>query len=472
MEKAMRLDRYLVEMNKGSRSEVKKMIKSGRVSVDGEICREAERKIQPSASEVSLDGKQVGYAAFEYFMLNKPAGVVSATEDGRHKTVVSLIEDAKRRDLFPVGRLDIDTEGLLLITNDGKLAHRLLSPKKHVDKTYFARVEGRLPEDAAEQFAGGITLEDGTRTLPARLVIQKAAETAEENGKTESGLSEIELTIHEGKFHQVKRMFEAVSCRVVYLKRLSMGSLRLDGSLAPGACRRLTAEEISKLQEEGGPGEERGLLSGKRAFLFDLDGTLVDSMWMWGAIDIEYLGKFGISCPKDLQKAIEGMSFTETAIYFKERFSLPDSLEQIKADWIAMSIEKYRTEVPLKPGVRRFLEEAEGKGIQMAICTSNGREMVDAVLGALKIRDFFTCVITGCEVAAGKPSPDIYLEAARRLSVKPEECAVFEDVPAGILAGKRAGMTVFAVEDDFSKGMEQEKRRLADGYIDGYLALL
>lgn len=472
MEKAMRLDRYLVEMNKGSRSEVKKMIKSGRVSVDGEICREAERKIQPSASEVSLDGKQVGYAAFEYFMLNKPAGVVSATEDGRHKTVVSLIEDAKRRDLFPVGRLDIDTEGLLLITNDGKLAHRLLSPKKHVDKTYFARVEGRLPEDAAEQFAGGITLEDGTRTLPARLVIQKAAETAEENGKTESGLSEIELTIHEGKFHQVKRMFEAVGCRVVYLKRLSMGSLRLDGSLAPGACRRLTAEEISKLQEEGGPGDERGLLSGKRAFLFDLDGTLVDSMWMWGAIDIEYLGKFGISCPKDLQKAIEGMSFTETAIYFKERFSLPDSLEQIKADWIAMSIEKYRTEVPLKPGVRRFLEEAEGKGIQMAICTSNGREMVDAVLGALKIRDFFTCVITGCEVAAGKPSPDIYLEAARRLSVKPEECAVFEDVPAGILAGKRAGMTVFAVEDDFSKGMEQEKRRLADGYIDGYLALL
>lgn len=472
MEKAMRLDRYLVEMNKGSRSEVKKMIKSGRVSVDGEICREAERKIQPSASEVSLDGKQVGYAAFEYFMLNKPAGVVSATEDGRHKTVVSLIEDAKRRDLFPVGRLDIDTEGLLLITNDGKLAHRLLSPKKHVDKTYFARVEGRLPEDAAEQFAGGITLEDGTRTLPARLVIQKAAETAEENGKTESGLSEIELTIHEGKFHQVKRMFEAVGCRVVYLKRLSMGSLRLDGSLAPGACRRLTAEEISKLQEEGGPGEERELLSGKRAFLFDLDGTLVDSMWMWGAIDIEYLGKFGISCPKDLQKAIEGMSFTETAIYFKERFSLPDSLEQIKADWIAMSIEKYRTEVPLKPGVRRFLEEAEGKGIQMAICTSNGREMVDAVLGALKIRDFFTCVITGCEVAAGKPSPDIYLEAARRLSVKPEECAVFEDVPAGILAGKRAGMTVFAVEDDFSKGMEQEKRRLADGYIDGYLALL
>lgn len=472
MEKAMRLDRYLVEMKKGSRSEVKKMIKSGRVSVDGETCREAERKIQPSASEVSLDGTQVGYAAYEYFMLNKPAGVVSATEDGRHKTVVSLIEDAKRRDLFPVGRLDIDTEGLLLITNDGKLAHRLLSPKKHVDKTYFARVEGRLPENAIEQFKKGLTLEDGTRTLPARLVIQKASGTAEDDGKADSNLSEIELTIHEGKFHQVKRMFEAVGCRVVYLKRLSMGSLRLDESLAPGAYRRLTEEEISKLQGEGASGDERGLLSGKRAYLFDLDGTLVDSMWMWGAIDIEYLGKFGIPCPKDLQKAIEGMSFTETAVYFKERFSLPDSLEQIKADWTAMSIEKYRTEVPLKPGVRRFLEEAAERDIKMAICTSNGREMVDAVLSALKIRDFFSCVITGCEVAAGKPSPDIYLEAARRLSVKPEECAVFEDVPAGILSGKRAGMTVFAVEDDFSKGMEQEKRRLADGYMDGYLALL
>ena len=322
------------------------------------------------------------------------------------------------------------------------------------------------------QFKEGLTLEDGTRTLPARLVIQKASGTAEDDGKADSSLSEIELTIHEGKFHQVKRMFEAVGCRVVYLKRLSMGSLRVDESLAPGAYRRLTEEEISKLQGEGASGDERGLLSGKRAFLFDLDGTLVDSMWMWGAIDIEYLGKFGIPCPKDLQKAIEGMSFTETAVYFKERFSLPDSLEQIKADWTAMSIEKYRTEVPLKPGVRRFLEKAAERDIKMAICTSNGREMVDAVLSALKIRDFFSCVITGCEVAAGKPSPDIYLEAARRLSVKPEECAVFEDVPAGILSGKRAGMTVFAVEDDFSKGMEQEKRRLADGYIDGYLALL
>ena len=239
MEKAMRLDRYLVEMKKGSRSEVKKMIKSGRVSVDGEICREAERKIQPSASEVSLDGTQVGYAAYEYFMLNKPAGVVSATEDGRHKTVVSLIEDAKRRDLFPVGRLDIDTEGLLLITNDGKLAHQLLSPRRHVDKTYYARIEGNVTEDLVPLFQSGVDIgtEDAPEmTLPARLVI------------LESGpVSCVRLTIQEGKYHQIKRMFQAVGMKVVYLKRETMGPLVLDPDLKPGEYRPLTLEEKKKL---------------------------------------------------------------------------------------------------------------------------------------------------------------------------------------------------------------------------------
>ena len=236
MEKAMRLDRYLVEMKKGSRSEVKKMIKSGRVSVNGEICREAERKIQPSASEVSLDGTQVGYAAYEYFMLNKPAGVVSATEDGRHKTVVSLIEDAKRRDLFPVGRLDIDTEGLLLITNDGKLAHRLLSPKKHVDKVYFARVQGEVTEADAELFSRGVDIGDERPTLPAVLEIVNSGT-----------YSEVLLTIREGRFHQVKRMFHAVGKEVVYLKRLQMGPLKLDETLAPGEYRRLKKEEVDTL---------------------------------------------------------------------------------------------------------------------------------------------------------------------------------------------------------------------------------
>lgn len=457
----MRLDKFLVEMKKGSRSEVKKLIKSGRVTVDGQTVREPEQKFDPERAQISLDGQTVSYASFEYFMLNKPQGVVSATEDRRFQTVVDLIDTARRKDLFPAGRLDIDTEGLLLITNDGQLAHQLLSPKKHVDKVYFARVEGILPSDVKEQFAKGLTLDGDVKTLPARLELLK-----------EGPVSEVRLTIHEGKFHQVKRMFEAVGCRVIYLKRLSMGSLVLDETLAPGEYRRLTDDELCALKgEEVSSLENSSPLAGKKAFLFDLDGTLVDSMWMWGAIDVEYLGKFGLTCPPDLQKAIEGMSFSETAAYFKKRFALEASLEEIKADWVSMSIEKYRSQVPPKPGTEAFLSWAAKQNIKMAVCTSNGREMVDAVLSSLNLARYFDCIITGCEVAAGKPSPDIYLEAARRMKVSPEECAVFEDVPAGILAGKRAGMEVFAVEDEYSLGMEEEKRALSDFYICDYREL-
>lgn len=457
----MRLDKFLVEMKKGSRSEVKKLIKSGRVTVDGRTVREPEQKFDPERAQISLDGQTVSYASFEYFMLNKPQGVVSATEDRRFQTVVDLIGDARRKDLFPAGRLDIDTEGLLLITNDGQLAHQLLSPKKHVDKVYFARVEGILPSDVKEQFAKGLTLDGEVKTLPAQLELLK-----------EGLVSEVRLTIHEGKFHQVKRMFEAVGCRVIYLKRLSMGSLVLDETLAPGEYRRLTDDELRALKgEEVSSLENSSPLAGKKAFLFDLDGTLVDSMWMWGAIDVEYLGKFGLTCPPDLQKAIEGMSFSETAAYFKKRFALEASLEEIKADWISMSIEKYRSQVPPKPGTEAFLSWAAKQNIKMAVCTSNGREMVDAVLSSLNLARYFDCIITGCEVAAGKPSPDIYLEAARRMKVSPEECAVFEDVPAGILAGKRAGMEVFAVEDEYSLGMEEKKRALSDFYIRDYREL-
>lgn len=457
----LRLDKFLVEMKKGSRSEVKKLIKSGRVTVDGRTVREQEQKFDPERAQISLDGQTVSYASFEYFMLNKPQGVVSATEDRRFQTVVDLIGDARRKDLFPAGRLDIDTEGLLLITNDGQLAHQLLSPKKHVDKVYFARVEGILPSDVKEQFAKGLTLDGEVKTLPAQLELLK-----------EGPVSEVRLTIHEGKFHQVKRMFEAVGCRVIYLKRLSMGSLVLDETLAPGEYRRLTDDELRALKgEEVSSLENSSPLAGKKAFLFDLDGTLVDSMWMWGAIDVEYLGKFGLTCPPDLQKAIEGMSFSETAAYFKKRFALEASLEEIKADWISMSIEKYRSQVPPKPGTEAFLSWAAKQNIKMAVCTSNGREMVDAVLSSLNLARYFDCIITGCEVAAGKPSPDIYLEAARRMKVSPEECAVFEDVPAGILAGKRAGMEVFAVEDEYSLGMEEKKRALSDFYIRDYREL-
>ena len=197
--------------------------------------KKTDVKIVPGAQKVAVDGREISYLAAEYFMLNKPAGVVSATEDDRYPTVIDLIEERKRKDLFPVGRLDVDTEGLLLITNDGGLAHRLLSPRKHVDKVYFARFDGTLPEDAAERFAKGLTLEDGTETMPAKL------EPLPEG--------EMRLTIREGKYHQVKRMMEAVGCRVTYLKRLSMGSLKLDENLKPGQYRPLTTQELEELRQ-------------------------------------------------------------------------------------------------------------------------------------------------------------------------------------------------------------------------------
>lgn len=232
----MRLDKYLAEMGVGTRSELKKAVRAGLVQIDGVTAKKPEEKVSPETQTITYQGKEIGYAAFEYYMLNKPAGVVSATEDRFDKTVIDLIETKKRRDLFPVGRLDKDTEGLLLITNDGDLAHRLLSPKKHVDKTYFARVHGKVTEEDAEVFAAGVDIGEEKPTLPAVLNILVSDE-----------ISEIELTIREGKFHQVKRMFEAVGKEVIYLKRLSMGTLALDETLAPGAYRELTKEELERL---------------------------------------------------------------------------------------------------------------------------------------------------------------------------------------------------------------------------------
>lgn len=478
MGKTIRLDKYLTEMNKGSRSQIKEAAKKGRIQVNGQTEKKTDRKIDPQADQVLLDGKPVAYHAYEYYMLNKPQGVVSATEDRIHKTVIDLLGGEIRRDLFPVGRLDIDTEGLLLLTNDGELAHQLLSPKKHVDKQYYARVAGTLPPDSKEQMAAGMTLSDGTQVMPGELsILTPVCECGEASSEME-----ILLTIREGKFHQVKRMFEALGCQVVFLKRLSMGSLRLDESLRPGEFRKLTEEELEGLKEGSEKADhpdldyeqkETGqkipeLLKGKEAVIFDLDGTLVDSMWMWKQIDIEYLGRFGYECPPQLQKEIEGMSFSETAVYFKEKFQIPDSLEEIKQCWVDMSIEKYRCQVPMKKGVRRFLSYLKENGFRAGIATSNGRAMVDAVLHSLDMEAFFQVITTACEVAAGKPAPDIYQKVAKTLQVPPERCLVFEDVPAGIMAGKAAGMTVCAIEDEFSAPMREEKLALADYYIEDY----
>lgn len=213
-------------------------------------------------------------------------------------------------------------------------------------------------------------------------------------------------------------------------------------------------------------------VTNRNAVLFDLDGTLVDSMWMWDDIDVEYLGRRGLAVPPTLKRVIEGMSFTETAIYFKETFGLPDSVDAIKAEWNEMAMEKYRTQVPLKPGAGAFLRELRRRQIPMGIATSNSRELVDAVLTGLSLDGYFQDITTACEVAAGKPAPDIYLAVAEKLGAAPADCLVFEDVPAGILAGKRAGMQVCAVDDAFSAPLEEEKRALADDYIKDYRELL
>ncbi|NLL73778.1 MAG: HAD family phosphatase [Clostridiales bacterium] len=201
------------------------------------------------------------------------------------------------------------------------------------------------------------------------------------------------------------------------------------------------------------------------AVIFDLDGTLVDSMWMWEIIDIEYLNRFGLDFPRDLQEKVEGMSFSETAIYFKKRFDLPDSLDQIKSDWNKMAWDKYLNEVPLKEGVKDLLDYLKEKNIPMGIATSNSRELVDVVIDKLDIKDYFASIRTSCEVAKGKPSPDIYLQVAKDLKVVAEECLVFEDVIQGIMAGKNANMRVCAVYDKSSDKDKEEKIKLADYYV-------
>lgn len=214
------------------------------------------------------------------------------------------------------------------------------------------------------------------------------------------------------------------------------------------------------------------MLENIKAVLFDLDGTLVDSMWMWKDIDIEYLGKRGFDLPGELQKDIEGMSLTETATYFKNRFELPESLEEIKKEWMDMARDKYCHQVPLKPGAKEFLLYLKEHQIRTGIASSNGIELVHAVLQAQGVDQYLDSVHTCCDVKRGKPYPDIYLLVAEELDVKSEECLVFEDIPMGILAGKRAGMRTCAVEDVFSRDQVNEKRQLADYYIQDYYDVL
>lgn len=266
MEKMVRLDKFLADAGKGTRSEVKKEIKKGVVLVNGTAAKSPEQKISLGTDLVLLRGEPVLQAPeFVYYLLHKPAGWISATEDRREKTVMELVPSG-RKGLFPVGRLDKDTEGLLLITNDGMLAHELLSPARHVEKTYFVRVRGAVSEEDRIRLERGVDIGEARLTLPAKVEILRSCrkDGTFSNGETEGDnrtvlhreeppeeYTELLLTIWEGKFHQVKRMMEAVGKKVVYLKRISMGPLKLPEDLKKGECRPLTEKEVQELKQAG-----------------------------------------------------------------------------------------------------------------------------------------------------------------------------------------------------------------------------
>jgi 16S rRNA pseudouridine516 synthase len=238
MRNTQRLDKVLSNSGYGTRKEMKNLLKDGAIKVNGDVIRDGSVHVDPETSSIEISGEPLNYRKYVYLMMNKPAGVISATEDNKLRTVLDIIPDNYRCfGLFPAGRLDIDTEGLLVLTNDGQLAHEILSPKKHVPKKYFAIVQGRVTEDDTEAFKKGVTLDDGYLTMPAELEILKFGT-----------ISEIELVLHEGKFHQVKRMFEAVGKKVIFLKRIEMGGLKLDTGLQSGECRELSPVEVEMLK--------------------------------------------------------------------------------------------------------------------------------------------------------------------------------------------------------------------------------
>lgn len=264
----MRLDKYLAGMSYGTRNEVKKIIRSGSVTVNGIQALKPETKVNELSDIVYIGDERISYSQYVYYMLNKPAGCVSATKDNLHKTVIDLLEENTgnniRDDIFPAGRLDIDTEGLVLLTNDGVLAHMLLSPRSHVDKAYYLIADGIITDDGIKQLKEGIDIGDDTLTLPAQAENVKLCKFLElsrdiqdiikdkYNGNftqmpADKVYTSMELVLHEGRYHQVKRMIEAVGSKVIYLKRIRMGTLWLDKTLLPGECRELSEEEVCQL---------------------------------------------------------------------------------------------------------------------------------------------------------------------------------------------------------------------------------
>lgn len=493
MEKLVRLDKLLAEMSIGTRSEIRAMVKKGRVSVNGEVLKDFSKKIDPSL-DISIDGKSVVYEELSYYLLNKPAGVLSAAMDKKAVTVVDLIDDEnKRSDLFPMGRLDKDTEGTLVITNDGELSHALLSPKKHIGKIYSVLVSGIVKDEELLKIKSGFKIDDDIVSLPANVRILKTYPY--------SDVSWCLIELFEGKFHEVKKIFAAIGHEVVHLRRYSFAGISGTG-LKTGEFRRLSDEEIGylkSLNDEKTSGEKESaekennikigakafsdlniedlgksfsdtisyddLLKGIKAVIFDFDGTLADSMWMWPSIDEDYLKKFGIECPETLHTELEGKSPNECAKYFQEKFNINESEEAMMDAWNEMAAYNYEHKVFLKPGIESFLKKLKENGIKIGIGSSNFKELVVSALKNNGVLEYIDSIHVSSEVAAGKPAPDIYKLTAEDLGVKPGECLVFEDIVQGLLAGKRAGMKTVAVFDECSSEKQELNKEMCDYYI-------
>ena len=462
----MRLDKYLANNGYGSRSEVKKLIAAGMIRIDGTVVKDSGFNVKEGSVIDGLpDISHKVSTAHIYYMMNKPAGVITAASDAVCKTVMDLLSTDRKNGLNPVGRLDKDTEGLLIITDDGELNHFLTSPKRNVPKRYFAIMDGIPDEEGIQRLREGIRFKDFI-SRPAQLEIIDTDEA--------SGTSRVYFTVTEGRFHEIKRLAAAIGCDVKYLKRTMFAGVKLDDGLKPGEYRIMTDEEAGRLRKAAYETSDkkqdgaREMLENVDAVIFDLDGTLVDSMWMWKEIDIEYLGGMGIEYPEDLHSCIDGMSFTETAVYFKERFNTPEDVDSIKDTWNEMARDMYAHRVGLKPGVAGFLEKLKNRGIKTGVASSNSMELVLTVLEALNIRKFFDEIHTSCEVEHGKPFPDIFLLVAERLGVAPGKCLVFEDIIPGIKAAHAANMKVCAVYDSFSEADDDQKREMADYYLTDY----
>ena len=469
------------------------MVKKGRVSVNGEVLKDFSKKIDPSL-DISIDGKSVVYEELSYYLLNKPAGVLSAAMDKKAVTVVDLIDDEnKRSDLFPMGRLDKDTEGTLVITNDGELSHALLSPKKHIGKIYSVLVSGIVKDEELLKIKSGFKIDDDIVSLPANVRILKTYPY--------SDVSWCLIELFEGKFHEVKKIFAAIGHEVVHLRRYSFAGISGTG-LKTGEFRRLSDEEIGylkSLNDEKTSGEKVSaekennikigtkafsdlniedlgksfsdtisyddLLKGIKAVIFDFDGTLADSMWIWPSIDEDYLKKFGIECPETLHTELEGKSPIECAKYFQEKFNINESEEAMMDAWNEMAAYNYEHKVFLKPGIESFLKKLKENGIKIGIGSSNFKELVVSALKNNGVLEYIDSIHVSSEVAAGKPAPDIYKLTAEDLGVKPRECLVFEDIVQGLLAGKRAGMKTVAVFDECSSEKQELNKEMCDYYI-------